>query len=106
MIRTLLLLTLLTGCTGLPGALLSTLTNSQPGLAVEAQVGKENTKVVGISEQVKGDKVTKSVEANNVENINVQQTPVWLYIALILGWMLPSPGEMARGILSLFKRKT
>ena len=72
------------------------------GPSLEAQVGKENTKVIGISEQVRGDK--KTVEASTVETVVVQQIPPWILLLLLVGWILPSPQEMARSVTRLFKR--
>lgn len=61
------------------------------GPKVEAQIGKENTKVIGFSEQVAGDK--KIVE--KAETVTIQQTPPWVLFLLVLGWLLPSPNEIA-----------
>ena len=105
MIRTLLVLALLTGCSTVGKVALSTLTSKVP--SVEAQIGKENNKtlVLGTSEQIKGDKVEKVVEASKVDTVNIQQTPLWMIVLLVLGWLLPSPNEIANWFRNLFKRK-
>lgn len=65
-------------------------------------MGKENTKVIGVSEQVKGNK--NAVEAGTVERVVVQQTPPWIMLLLLVGWLLPSPGEIGRWFSRWFKR--
>lgn len=102
MTKILLLATLLltTSCSAIGTAALKSLTSSGP--SVEAQVGKDNTKVIGISEQVKGDK--KTVEAQEIKTVVVQQVPPWVLLLLVLGWLLPSPGEISRKIRGLWKR--
>lgn len=101
MTKILLLATLLltTSCSAIGTAALKSLTNSGP--SIEAQVGKENTKVIGVSEQVKGDK--KTVEAQEIKTVVVQQVPPWVLLLLVLGWLLPSPGEISKKIRGLWK---
>lgn len=78
--------------------------------AVGTQVAKEaNQQVVNDQSNIRtedGDiEVTEledTVQTRDVESINIknQDIPPWLIIALILGWLLPSPGEMGRGLMS------
>jgi len=51
--------------------------------------------------------VTKTVEAEQVENVNVvnERVPIWIIIALVVGWLAPSPAEIGRGIYRLVARK-
>lgn len=44
-----------------------------------------------------------TVTTRDVERINIKNTdiPPWIIIALILGWLAPSPGEMGRGLMSM-----
>lgn len=95
---------LLASCSTVGKVALSSLTNSG-GPKLDAQIGQTNSKTytVGVVDQVAGDKVTKTVEAAEV--VNIQQTPFWIFIFLIAGWILPSPNEMARTIIGWFKRK-
>lgn len=65
-------------------------------------MGKENTKVIGVSEQVKGNK--NAVEASKVERVVVQQIPPWVMLLLLVGWLLPSPGEIGRWFSRWFNR--
>ena len=63
------------------------------GPSVNAQVGKE---------VIQGVKVTN--EAPEVDNSTTNNTvDYWLIALLIIGWLAPSPGEIARGITKLFK---
>lgn len=45
------------------------------------------------------------VKADNVEKVQISNTEPWVILLLILGWLLASPNEIGRSILSLFKRK-
>jgi len=49
---------------------------------------------------------TTEVKADKVETVNVSNTEPWVILLLILGWLLPSPNEIARWVSNLFKRKT
>ena len=56
----------------------------------------------------RGDNGQVVVEAAQVESVtinNVQDIPIWVWIALVVGWVLPSPQEIARGFVNLFRRK-
>ena len=77
-----------------------------------AQIGAENTQaVVSIDEttSVGRDMVTKEIETGMVEKLNIQNIPPWVILLLILGWLLPTPTEMGRGmvnfVLLLFGRQ-
>lgn len=108
MIKYLILAILLTGCspTDLATTAAKSLIGSDDGVSVEAQVGKENRKaiVLGTSEEVKGDKIEKMVETQSVEKMTINQTPLWVIILLVIGWVLPSPQEIARNIINLFRK--
>lgn len=106
--RLILLLLFLASCS--PIDLLSGIGGGGPSAtAIGTQLGKENTQqiVASQSKQEAGrDIVTKEIEAQKIEELTVtnQETPPWIIIALILGWIFPSPNEIARWILSIFKR--
>ena len=101
----LILVLLLAGC----GGPLSFLTGGGPNLAANVQAGKENTQqVVGnqTSTEAGRDIVQQDtpVIADNIKEVTIQQTPLWMMLLLILGWLLPSPNEISRSIRGLFKR--
>jgi hypothetical protein len=105
--RILLLVALLalSGC----GGPLSLLTGGGPNVAANVQIGKENTQqVVAVQQKTEAGRdviqQTSPVVAENIKEVTIQQTPMWMLILLILGWLLPSPNEIARGIRGLFKR--
>lgn len=83
---------------------LGALAGAASGGGIGVQVGKENTRALAVSQRPVGRDVnTGSVSSENVENINVQNDPSLLFmLLLILGWLLPSPGEMFNRI---FRRK-
>lgn len=96
----------LSACGGGP---LSFLTGGGPNVAANVQAGKENTQQV-VANQVKTeagrDVVQQSspVVAENIKEVTIQQTPMWMLVLLVLGWLMPSPNEIARSIRGLFKK--
>ena len=91
-----------------------------PTVNSNAQVGKENKQAVVTYEEetvtnagrdVITTEVIKEVEAGPVEKLLIsnQNIPPWVMLLLILGWLLPTPTEIGRGImnfiLALFGRK-
>jgi len=100
-------LILMTGCSSLP---LSVLGGGGPNVAANTQIGKENRQAVISAETgstAGRDIVTKTVDAQQVENVNVvnERVPIWIIIALVVGWLAPSPSEIGRGIYRLLARK-
>jgi len=97
---------LLAGCGGSP---LSLLTGGGPNIAANTQAGKENTQQV-VANQTKTEagrdviQQSSPVVAENIKEVTIQQTPLWMMLLLILGWLLPSPNEISRFIRGLFKR--
>tara|TARA_B100001094_G_scaffold297862_1_gene321307 strand:+ start:224 stop:559 length:336 start_codon:yes stop_codon:yes gene_type:complete len=82
-----------------------------PTVNSNAQIGAENRQsAVSIEEttSVGRDIITKEIETGMVEKLNIQNIPPWVMILLLLGWLLPTPTEMGRGmfnfVLLLFGR--
>ena len=107
-----LVLTLLLSSCGLTSLL--PFGSGGPTVNSNAQIGKENRQSVVSVEQTTTagrDVVTKEVETGSVETLEIFNTniPPWVIVLLILGWLLPTPTEMARGfmnfVLRLFGRK-
>lgn len=104
---------LMVGCTN-PMDLLKGSTN----VAANTQIGKTNTQTLGqtnLTEQsivrpqardIKQTADTNKVSSDRVETVIVNEVPVWVILLLILGWLLPSPGEIGRSLASIFKRRT
>lgn len=116
----LIMAVLLSGC-----SMLSALAPSLGGgtnVAANTQVGKENNQTGVVVGEVKTNKIEandigkltqseQAVEAKDSE-INIQNIPPWVMILMLLGWLLPSPGEIYTGIkkemgafFGLFRRK-
>jgi hypothetical protein len=91
-----------------------------PTVNSNAQIGKENRQAVMSVEQTEEvsagrdviqTEIIKEVETGKVENLDIINTniPPWVVLLLILGWLLPTPTEIARGfinfVLTLFGRK-
>ena len=98
----------MTGCGVNP---LSLLTGGGPNVAanVPVAVGKEVEQVQGISIKSEAPRITidKEAKVDSIDQSTTNNTTIdpWIILLLILGWLLPSPNEMARWITSLFKRK-
>ena len=116
--RWVILTLFLSGC-GL-STLLSLGGSGGPTVNSNAQVGKENKQAVVTYEEetvtsagrdVIQTEIIKEVETGKVENLDIINTniPPWVVLLLILGWLLPTPTEIARGfinfVLRLFGRK-
>lgn len=109
--KALALAILLTGCGALP---LGMLGGGGPNVAANVQAGKENTQqVVANQERTEAGRdiitETKQVEAAAVETVtinNFADIPIWYWIAFMIGWMAPSPPEILRGFIGLFRRRT
>jgi len=117
-VRWLILTLFLSGC-GL-STLLSLGGSGGPTVNSNAQIGKENRQSVLSVEQseevsagrdVIQTEIIKEVETGSVGSLDIINTniPPWVMLLLILGWLLPTPTEIGRGImnfiLTLFGRK-
>ena len=107
MVRWLILVLFLSGCglstLGLLGG------SDGPTVNSNAQIGAENRQAVMSVEQteevtagrdVVNTEVLKEIETGMVEKLNIQNIPPWVMILLLLGWLLPTPTEMGRGIFN------
>jgi len=116
--RWLVLTLFLSGC-GL-STLMSLGGSGGPTVNSNAQIGAENRQAVityedetntSAGRDVIQTEVIKEVETGKVENLDIINTniPPWVMLLLILGWLLPTPTEIARGfinfVLRLFGRK-
>ena len=116
--RWLILVLFLSGCglstLGLLGG------SDGPTVNSNAQIGKENrqsvmsveqTEEVSAGRDVIQTEIIKEVETGAVGSLDILNTniPPWVMLLLILGWLLPTPTEIGRGImnfiLTLFGRK-
>ena len=110
----LLALTSTVSCSKLP-SLLTGGTN----VAANVQVGKTNTQTLGttnnIAPTVSDSSVgrvdqsitTTKLKTDKVNTIVVNEIPVWLVLlfGLLCGFLIPSPQEIIRSIVGLFRRK-
>ena len=101
MVRWLILVLFLSGCglstLGLLGG------SGGPTVNSNAQIGAENRQsAVSIEETTSAgrDIVSKELETGMVEKLNIQNIPPWVMVLLLLGWLLPTPTEMGRGMLN------
>lgn len=116
-LRSLLLLLVLTSTASCGTSPLGLLTGRGTNVAANTQIGKTNTQTLGTTNNTEqrlefdtADRVFQSTDTNrvkteSVENVTVNEIPPWVILLLVLGWLLPSPNEIGRGIRSLFSRK-
>ena len=104
-------LLLLAGCGGGP---LSFLTGGGPNVAANVQAGAENRQagvsVEGATQSLVRPKAREIRQEQNTTRAETIQTynanpPVWVWLLLVLGWLMPSPGEMWRGVVNAFRRR-
>lgn len=110
MLRPLVLMLALTaGCSQLIPSL------GGPNVAANTQIGRENTQTVGqdrrSSVEVRApvetvDQSETQTKTGPVESLQITNIPPWVILLLLLGWLLPSPNEMARAIQKLFRRRS
>lgn len=108
LIASLLLLTTLAACGGLTGLAASAIIGGGP--RVDSQIGQDNVRQNQLGQQIITTRDNSRVDlshlkSDNVDNVTINDTNFWIIVLLILGWLLPSPGEMWRGLLNAFKRK-
>lgn len=87
--------------------------SSKGGPSVNANVlaGKENTQqLVGQQDNqdagrdINTTTIKKEIETEKVEEIKITNTniPIWVMLLLLLGWLLPTPTDIGRGIGNIF----
>ena len=103
-----LLALLLTSCVSLP---LNPFSDDK--LEVDTQIGKVNEKVTGVksdelvignSETTTAEYVVEDSKYGTIRATTVEvdeQVPVWVWLLMILGWLLPSPTEIYKGLGNL-----
>lgn len=100
-------------CSGLNP--LSLLSGGGPNVAANVQAGQKNEQTAGVrtsNEQTivrpNARDITqtadKGVKAEVIDNVTVQNVPPWVLVLLVLGWLLPSPGEIGRKVRSLWQK--
>lgn len=110
LIRSTLLVTLL-GTLSSCGSLnpLSFLSGGGTNVAANTQVGAENNQTVGVvtstRPQLRVEAPVEQVVQDTSTTNNTEVDPLML-ILLVLGWLAPSPNEIARSFIRLFRRKS
>lgn len=104
--RALLLILFLTSCG--PLSTLASLGGGPSATAIGTQLGKENTQQIvatQTTQEAGRDIVTKQIEAQSIEKVTFNNTPIWLIVVAFLGWLLPTPYQIAMWLLSPFRKK-
>ena len=74
-----------------------------PNVAANVQAGAENNQTgAQVGDIIKAETVNTGVTpSGSIEALNVtnEDIPMWVVLLLILGWVLPSPQEIWRGLL-------
>lgn len=111
---------LLVGCTALAPIASKLLGSADDGISVDAQVGdRENEGALGESVQkgtgdievkdkakvtVNNTQQTADAKIETADNVTVQNIPPWVFLLAILGWLLPTPQAMWKG-LCIWRKK-
>lgn len=95
----------------------SLLTGGGPNVAANIQAGKTNSQTIGTTENYapsvsvrpnsRVDNIDQSKTENTVgtsENVTINNVSPWMILFALVGWILPSPNEIARWFKGLFKR--
>ena len=113
----LLVLMLTVSCSKGP---LSLLTGGGPNVAANVQAGKTNSQTIGTTNNIaptvsvrpnaRVDTIdqsssTSKVATETVETVVINEVPAWVILLLVIGWLLPTPNQIANSFLSLFRRK-
>lgn len=87
---------------------------SGTNVAANTQIGKTNSQTIGTTKNTEQKIVVETltgeieqsnddnkVSAKSVDNLTINEIPPWVILLLVLGWMLPTPQEMGRGLLKI-----
>lgn len=118
LVRVSLLLLTLSGCSAISAASSMLGGGSGTSVAANVQAGQTNSQTLGVTNNtdqdvklrdnsgtVNQDNSEAEVKTGKVDSLTINNADPLLIILLILGWLLPSPQEMWRGLSSFFKRK-
>ena len=109
MVNRLIIVALLTSTLSSCG-LTSLIPTGGTNVAANTQVGKENNQGVNTSIDrsvrpvLRPEGPVENIQQDNSTTNNTEIDPL-LLILLVLGWLAPSPSEIGRGLLKLFRRK-
>ena len=98
-LKIMLLSFVLLGCSMNPVSVVKDLLTDDGGMHVETEVVAGDK-----TEEINTEIGATSMQAEVITNI--QETSPWVLILLVLGWFLPGPGAMWKGIMSLVGGKT
>ena len=109
MVSRLIIVVLLTSTLSSCG-LTSLIPTGGTNVAANTQLGKENNQGVNTSIDksvrpvLRPEGPVENIQQDNSTTNNTEIDPL-LLILLVLGWLAPSPSEIGRGLIKLFRRK-
>jgi hypothetical protein len=109
MVNRLIIVALLTSALSSCG-LTSLIPTGGTNVAANTQLGKENNQGVNTSVDrsvrpvLRPEGPVENIQQDNSTTNNTEIDPL-LLILLVLGWLAPSPSEIGRGLIKLFRRK-
>jgi hypothetical protein len=109
MVNRLIIVVLLTSTLSSCG-LTSLIPTGGTNVAANTQLGKENNQGVNTSVDrsvrpvLRPEGPVENIQQDNSTTNNTEIDPL-LLILLVLGWLAPSPSEIGRGLIKLFRRK-
>ena len=109
MVNRLIIVALLTSTLSSCG-LTSLIPTGGTNVAANTQLGRENYQGVttnvdtSVRPVLRPEGPVETVQQDN-STTNISEVDPLLLILLVLGWLAPSPSEMGRGLLKLFRRR-
>jgi hypothetical protein len=87
-------------------------------VAANTQIGKTNTQTVGTTNNTDAgirtegnvETITQDFDSGNkvaterVDNLTINETPIWVILLLLLGWLLPTPTQIGEALVQVFRR--
>ena len=118
-LTTLVTITLLLLTTASCSQLSALLPMGGTNVAANTQIGKTNTQTLGTTNntdagiKTDGDvgNINQDFDSGNkvaterVENLTINEIPVWVILLLVLGWLLPTPTQIGQSFLGLFRKR-
>lgn len=87
-------------------------------VAANTQIGRTNTQTVGTTNNTDAgiktsgnvESITQDFDSGNkvsteqIDNLTINEVPIWVILLLLLGWLLPTPTQIGEAFVEAFRR--